>query len=64
MIEVEARSFIPEEKYNELIDYFKDKAEYVGEDEQIMPVEQLQQLLDVIKGNNYTLEDVDAKQRY
>lgn len=35
MIEVEARSFIPEEKYKELSDYFKHKAEYVGEDEQI-----------------------------
>lgn len=35
MIEVEARSFISEEKYNEFMNYFKKNTDYLGEDEQI-----------------------------
>lgn len=35
MIEVEARSFVSEEKYEELVNHFKRNAKYLGEDEQI-----------------------------
>ncbi len=34
-MEVEARSFVSEEKYKELIGYFSKNADYLGEDEQI-----------------------------
>ncbi len=35
MIEVEIRSFISEEQFNQLLDYMKQNAEFLGEDNQI-----------------------------